>query len=358
MSRKVFVHIGAPKTGTTYLQDRLGRNASTLADHGVHVPARNAITSPGLSQFRAALDLQGQDWGGPPGHAAGYWDAMARRIRRLDGTVILSHEILAPARPEHIAKLKADLAGSELHVVYSARDHGRQLPAAWQESIKQGRRWTYARFCKKVTRNQPWFARAFDLPTVLGNWSAGLSPDRVHVVTVPHERGGEVLWHRFCDVFGIDPAWAPLDSDRSNASLGAAETVLLRKLNKRMERGERRSARYDNLIRRMLAEGTLVQSSSDRITLPPAMQPWAQAEAERWIEWIEGSGVDVVGDVEDLRPRPLDPATPYANPDRVRARAQLKVALDALAAMTAEAARRPDPDDNLGRKVKQKLRMP
>ena len=48
----------------------------------------------------------------------------------------------------------------------SVRDLARQLPAAWQESIKQGRRWTYARFCKKVTRNQPWFARAFDLPTV------------------------------------------------------------------------------------------------------------------------------------------------------------------------------------------------
>ena len=31
MSRVVFLHIGAPKTGTTYLQDRLTRNAATLA---------------------------------------------------------------------------------------------------------------------------------------------------------------------------------------------------------------------------------------------------------------------------------------------------------------------------------------
>ena len=57
--------------------------------------------------------------------------------------MIISHEILAPAPPEKIARLVRDLAGSELHVVYSARDLARQAPAGWQESIKQGRRWTY-----------------------------------------------------------------------------------------------------------------------------------------------------------------------------------------------------------------------
>ena len=36
--RRVYLHIGAPKTGTTYVQDRLSRNAKTLAQHGVHFP--------------------------------------------------------------------------------------------------------------------------------------------------------------------------------------------------------------------------------------------------------------------------------------------------------------------------------
>ena len=31
MSRRVYLHIGAPKTGTTYVQDRLAVNARTLA---------------------------------------------------------------------------------------------------------------------------------------------------------------------------------------------------------------------------------------------------------------------------------------------------------------------------------------
>src|SRR4051812_1960952 len=86
MSRRVYVHIGAPKTGTTYLQDRLGRNVKELASHDVHIPTRAPLMSPGMFHFRAALDLLGQDWGGPAGHAQGNWDAMVRRVRRANGT--------------------------------------------------------------------------------------------------------------------------------------------------------------------------------------------------------------------------------------------------------------------------------
>ena len=54
MSRRVYLHIGAPKTGTTYLQDRLALNAKSLSDHGVHFPTKSPLVSPGLFQFRAA----------------------------------------------------------------------------------------------------------------------------------------------------------------------------------------------------------------------------------------------------------------------------------------------------------------
>ncbi|HEY0775270.1 MAG TPA: hypothetical protein VGD51_14370, partial [Nocardioidaceae bacterium] len=146
MSRVVYLHVGAPKTGTTYLQDRLGANSETLAEHGIYFPRGPLGRDPGHTHFRAALDLLGEDWGGPAGHAEGYWDALIRKVRRSRGTVIISHEILAAAPAEKIARAMADLEGSEVHVVFSARDIARQLPAFWQESIKQGRRWTFQKF--------------------------------------------------------------------------------------------------------------------------------------------------------------------------------------------------------------------
>ena len=61
MSRTVYLHVGAPKTGTTYLQDRLSVNSTTLAAQGVHFPTISPLVSPGLAHFRASLDLLGQD---------------------------------------------------------------------------------------------------------------------------------------------------------------------------------------------------------------------------------------------------------------------------------------------------------
>ena len=348
------MHIGAPKTGTTYLQDRLARNAKELAAHGVHIPTRAPLMSSGTFHFRAALDLMGQDWGGPPGHAQGAWDAMVRRVRRADGTSIVSHEILAPAAPEHVARLKRDLGDpgdTEVHVVYSARDLARQAPAGWQESVKQGRRWKYGRYLTKVRTGRPWFARAFDLPAVLSTWGNGLSPERIHVVIVPRsaavQADPDLLWHRFCHAFGIDPAWAPEESDRTNASLGSAETQVLRALNERIGRSTRHSPGYDALILGMLADETLGGQKSRPILLPPKFHDWARERGEEWGEWLEQSGVDVIGDPADLLPEPPVDGQRFRHPDRVSSKAQLAAALDALAAMTEEAASRPDPDASI-----------
>ena len=340
MSRVVHLHIGAPKTGTTYLQDRLRLNTASLARNGVTIPA----TRPGRSDmfhFRAALDLLEQDWGGSPGHAKGAWDAMVRRVNRAEGKVVISHEILAGAKPDKIAKALNDLAGNEVHVVYSARDLGRQIPAAWQESIKQGRKWQFRRFIDRYEGGKAFFFRqALDLPEVLTAWGAKLPPERIHVVTVPHDRGpdGDELWLRFCRAFGIDPAWAPLDSERDNRSLGIAETSLLRKLNRRLELGVWREPVYDSLIRELLAQEVLVARKAVPVRLPPERYDFAEQQGELWIDWIKGSGVDVVGDLDDLRPRRPAEGVEWRNPDRVRAKLELSAALDALTVMTREAA--------------------
>ena len=126
------------------------------------------------------------------------------------------------------------------------------------------------RFLNRVEFGHPWFYRAFDLPTVLTNWHVGVPAERIHLVTVP-QRGADPgeLFRRFCTAFGIDPAWAPLDSDRLNTSLGVAETQVIRQLNRRMDRATRREKEYDELIRELLAQDRLVHRDSAPVRLPP-----------------------------------------------------------------------------------------
>jgi hypothetical protein len=173
----------------------------------------------------------------------------------------------------------------------------------------------------------------------------------VHVVTVPHgdavEADPELLWHRFCTAFDIDPEWAPEDSDRANASLGSAETQVLRALNERIGRTTRNHPGYDALILGMLADETLGGRDSSPILLPPTLREWAHERGAAWGEWLEQSGVDIVGDPADLLPEPLPDGQKFKHPDRISHKAQLRAALDALAAMTEEAASRPDPDASM-----------
>ena len=91
-----------------------------------------------------------------------------------------------------------------------------------------------------------------------------------------------------------------------------------------------REPAYDNLIRELLAQEVLVSREAIPVRLPPDRYDFAEQQAELWIDWIKGSGVDVIGDVEDLRPRRPAEGEEWRNPDRVRAKLELGAALDAL----------------------------
>ncbi len=353
MTRRVFLHVGAPKTGTTYLQDRLALNRSQLAKHGVHYPL--GLQS---SHFNAALDLIDLSWGGQREGARGEWGRLTDRVRRLDGDVIISHEILAGARPAQVRHAMDTLDGSEVHLVYSARDLARQIPAEWQEGVKHRRARSFGRFLtdlQSASRSKPsmWFWKVQGLVDVLTRWGAGLPPSRIHLVTVPQAGAPrELLWERYCDAFELDPGWAPQQSGRENASIGIAETALLRKLNRRLKQADISGEDYRTLVRQLMVHDTLAhRRGMELATLPPAAFPWAQDLAEEWIEWAQGSGVRVHGDLEDLRPVAPPEDRPWRNPDRPGRAAMVDAALDALVAVLDEAASRPDPNEQVSAKI-------
>src|SRR4029079_18926194 len=134
MSKRVLLHVGTPKTGTSYLQDVLYRNRLTLAAAGIHYPAHRFD-----AHFLAALDLMRLPWGGLEAEAVGAWDKLAHRVRDYRGTSIISHEILATASRAQAGRALESLGhgqGTEVHLVLSVRDLVRQIPAEWQENVK------------------------------------------------------------------------------------------------------------------------------------------------------------------------------------------------------------------------------
>ena len=181
----------------------------------------------------------------------------------------------------------------------------------------------------------------------------GLPPEQIHLVTVPQSGAPrDLLWQRYCEAFGIDPVWAPAESSRENVSIGTAETALVRKLNRRLRKAGLPGEDYRRLVRQLVVHETLAQRTDmTRATLPPSAYPWVEEIAQEWVDWVEGSGIHVIGDVADLRPvRPPEDVV-WRDPDKPRRRDMVDAALDAMVALTLEAASRPDPDDQLSAKL-------
>jgi hypothetical protein len=342
MSDRVLLHVGTPKTGTSYLQEVLFRNRKPLAAARITYPASRFD-----GHFLAALDLMKLPWGGLQAEAIGAWDELAERVRGADGTAIISHEILATASRAQIGHALESLGhgtGTEVHLVLSVRDLVRQIPAEWQENIKHRAVLGYEEFLAEIrdperaTRIGAWFWGVQEIPDILDRWGQDLPPDHVHLVTVPPPGGApELLWKRYSQAFGLDGIDLDLEVERHNPSLGAPETTLLRRINRRAN-AELAPGDYRPLVRELLAHQTLSRRTrSPRLALPPDMHPWVQEVSASWIAEVERRGYDVVGDLGDLVGAP--PVTDYADPDHPRERQVANAGVDAIKALLLDNAR-------------------
>jgi hypothetical protein len=333
MSRRVYLHVGTPKSGTSYLQDKLALNRALLEQQGMdYLHTRTG------NHFEPALDLIGERWAGEEKNARGQWDALALEARKARRHVLVSHEILAAAEPESVARALGSFPGHEVHVVITARDLGRQVPAEWQERVKHRGRRDYGEFLRALQKNYRrtdwtmWFWRVQHLPRIVETWGADLPPERVHLVTVPpHGAPRDLLWKRFGGVLGLDPRATYAESETVNASLGGAEVTLLRRLN--IELAERKVPRetYVGWVRETIVKEVLAKRPGKLpVTVPPAGRPAIEAITAEWLGFLRSSGVDVVGDLDDLLPAwPAD--EPWSDPDDADPAVVAEAAIQALA---------------------------
>ena len=338
------LHVGLPKSGTTFLQHSLAANSEALGDRGVLYPQTEDDV-----MFRAALDVRGNHkaWGRRRREVEGAWDALSLRARRHVGTTVVSSELLAAASRQQVDAATSMLKGLEVHVVVTVRDLARQLVAEWQEGVKHGRRLTFAEFHARVgagdTVRDDGLAKHFfaaqDLPEVLARWGRWLPAGNVHVIVgAPEGAEPGLLWSRFADVVGFDPAGFPHVSARhANPSLGVDEVDLLRRVNLALD-GRLRQPAYGALAKQRLAHELLAGRGSARPALPAAMHAAVNDVAERWAKEVRAAGYSVHGDLADLMP-----ATPHgsgaAHPDEVSAPAQREVAAAVIAELLLDLER-------------------
>jgi len=344
---KVFLHIGEPKTGTTFLQQVMWRNRAELAARGVVLPGHHP-----QDHFRASQDLRGiaKLASDPAGSWTGEWEILARQARQPGKTAVISHELFSAADQEQADRAVGSLLPAEVHIVLTVRDIATLLPAEWQETIKHrnARGWedwlgdVIDRESADPGRRRWWFWRVHDTMAILGIWSRHLPPEHVHVImTPPRGSGTGLLWQRFATLLGIDPGCADLTRARPNASLGLPEIEFLRRLNQALP-DEVPDWFYMWNVKEAVAHQALAARPRDgQLVLPAGRDAWAKGQAEELIAALGDSGYDLVGDLGELRPRPA--TEPYAGPDDQPAGPVLDAAVTAAAALVVNQYRKAYP---------------
>jgi hypothetical protein len=334
---RVILHIGEPKTGTTSLQQIMWRNRSELAVQGVVLPGHHP-----QDHFRASQDLRGIQKlaSDPAGSWSGEWEILARQAQQAPRAAVISHELFSAADEEQADRAVRSLLPAEVHVALTVRDMATLLPAEWQETIKHRNTRGWEDWLADVIdiesvsddRRQHWFWRVHDTLAILELWSRHVPAERVHVIMVP-PRGSDqrLLWQRFATLLGVDPDSVDTSRARPNASLGMPETEFLRRLNEALP-AEVPDWFYMWNVKEAVAHTALAARSADaRLVLPAEREGWAKEQADALVAGLRGSGYDLIGDVDELLPRPAGDA--YASPASQPAERVLDAAVDAAAAL-------------------------
>lgn len=330
----VFLHVGMPKTGTTYLQEFLWSNRAALAEHGLLYPA----DKPGR-QFRAVLDLQGTGFAGNEiSDVEGSWAMITDEARAFEGRSVISHEIMAGLRPRHIETVLETLAPREVHVVLTVRDLSRIVPATWQEDAKNRFVESWSDYLARVRpsgeQRDPRFWSLQDVPRVLEHWSKHVPAHHIHVVTVPPAGAPRhLLLERFCGVLGVDPEEYRQDVQVANDSIGPVEVALLHRIND-VSVDRLPWPAYHNSIKHFAVPRLLaVRPEIEKMSLPESELSWVREETDRIVTSVRDLAVDVVGDLDDLTPRPATGATD--DPTGVTPEQELAAAVDVTVGMAA-----------------------
>lgn len=335
MTDRVVLHVGAMKTGTSWLQALLADNRKALRRAGVGVaPHRSAAVRDLMEHASARVPVDDA------------WSDTVAAIRADDvPTVVLSHEYLSFTGRRVRQRVAESLAGSEVHVLLTVRDAAATLPAQWQTFARNRGTMTWPEYAAAArdpaTRpREHTFVRSQRIGLFLTQW-AEVAPGRLHVVTVP--RGGaspDLLWERVAQVLGVDPAVAPRRGGAANVSVGYASAHLLCLLHQGAA-GQVPAGQARRLAMHLVT--TVLGARRHREPRPMVDEPtrefaagWNRAVRDA----VVASGAELVGDLADLpgRPEELSAPRPMRLPDDADVLAAADDAAEGLLALLGQPA--------------------
>ncbi len=298
MAERVYLHVGLPKTATTYLQTIMWGNRAALEAQGVRLPGEGRYEHLWASRIVREDPLFEKY----TEHRRAAWERLREDVAAWPSRSLISHEFFAAASPEQAKRVVEDLAPAEVHLVVTAREPLGLFTASWQESIKNRDTRPMADYSQVEATDSGgvWNWRTLDIRRVLERWSPAFPAERVHILPLPGAGAPKrLIWDRFAGLIGVDPGSVDLAQSFPNASMGVAEAETLRRMNFHL--GDFNSAiDRGTYIRSFLADERLVPRKGDPFWPTEERIEECRVRGRDAVDYIAEHGFDVIGDLESL----------------------------------------------------------
>lgn len=263
MTRILHLHIGHPKTATSFLQNKLHLNEDWLSSRGVHIPSN--FQSLSFHNFRD-VSIRGLVHAGNASYLylahcrpaalnqldiPAYWKAVFEPADGKD--IILSSELLFYAPPRVFASIRTHCAaqGYETHLVTYLERQDRAVVKGYMQAIRNhGHFGSVADYLDFGRRR-----KYFRYKTVLDGIVASLRPREVHVRTFdPSFLCDKDIWSDLSSLGLSQLRDAPTNpANAVNQGLNIVAIELIRAGNRLAAEGAMPKERWNKLLRQLLS---------------------------------------------------------------------------------------------------------
>ncbi len=346
--KKLIIHPGFHKTGTTALQQALSEVRDELSANGFNYPK-----IAGNAHHRAAWSVIEKTWGwkkrGGRLMAPIEWQKLDRKLRSGKNTAVISSEFFSQASKEQLDNLAGKVKGAEVEVIFTWRPLPFMLASSYQQYLKYGLKLSYSEWLDSIfeSSGKAKFTPSFWLRNLHGDvvsrWAEVFGADNISLIAVD-ESDPNFLYNSFSNLAGT-PAGIirePVHKEM-NRSLTFNEASLLLEINRNYPKDLDWDS-YEIFIRKgnikALTGSEVYETSDEKIYTPE----WAIAKAAeinlKSVEQIKSLGVKIIGDIDrsDFSRIPTGTNAPVSTISiATAARAMIGVDMDALKRMHGKA---------------------
>lgn len=306
--KRLIIHAGFHKSGTTALQESFHLNRRELTKHGV-----NYLEFGHKAHHRLAWSLSQKPWGwakrGGERESTKLWEKAAADIEKDKAdSVIISSEFFSELSGDQIRKIHSSFKNREVKILFTLRPLAKLLPSSYQQYLKYGITADYQEWLHSVldkpgeSKINPTFWKRHFHGQVVAKWADVFGSSNITVLIV-NEAQPNFLFDEINKYLNLPTNTLQSADTGSNRSLTMEEISLLREINSQFPK-EREWDEYQVFIRngyiRELTDHTKPAPDKARLLTPE----WAVSKANEIGSQIKSelinSKVKIIGDLETL----------------------------------------------------------